>query len=223
VPYGSRIFAPEDPVKSPTAKASKSQPKPAKKQVPVKVDLAAAKDGKVPNLKQAVEGMLSESEKTHGAEDGGDLVGGFLDFLASYTVPHAWFNQFYILSIASSIFWAFVILCHLAPFTTIARWNDRSSTTGQVVHHGKKTEIESRGGMSIEAVGLVWALMFTQGYRRLSECLAFNKPSRARMGVAHWVMGMGFYALMGIAVWIEGIREYSRYFSRSTLAGLQQL
>lgn len=52
---------------------------------------------------------------------------------------------------------------------------------------------------------LVWALMSVQGTRRLLESMTFGTPSKSKMFIAHWLLGITFYLVMGVAVWVEGI------------------
>lgn len=122
----------------------------------------------------------------------GMSVGGILDHIATYRVPHSYFTHFYVVSVLSSMFWCAQILTKGRTFTGIASY---ALTTSNVP------------SMSVERVALTWSLMTLQGTRRLYECVALTKPSEAKMWVGHWLIGIGFYIAMGAAVWVEGIRE----------------
>jgi len=117
-----------------------------------------------------------------------------LDHLAKYKVPHSWFTHFYVASVMSSIIWAYQLATRGALFQLVAEHTPTANTAS----------------MDIEQVWFVWVLMLTQGMRRLYECITLSKPSRSRMWIAHWVLGLSFYVFMGIAVWIEGIRKKSK-------------
>ena len=120
-----------------------------------------------------------------------------LDKAASLRVPHAWFLHFYIVSVASSFFWASQILDFGYPLRVLcanpeARLSSSSMTANQIA--------------------LVWLLMATQGLRRLFESVVFQKKSESTMFVVHWALGLSFYIAMGIAVWIEGAGKPSTLF-----------
>lgn len=110
------------------------------------------------------------------------------DYVASFKVPHTWFTHYYVLSVASSIFWAAQIMSHgnLIQFLAYYSWDrDTSMTVNQVV--------------------LAWTLMTVHGLRRLYESLTFTKPSQSTMWIGLWLLGMAYYVFMGISVWVEGI------------------
>ncbi|PYI06352.1 hypothetical protein BO78DRAFT_117711 [Aspergillus sclerotiicarbonarius CBS 121057] len=112
-----------------------------------------------------------------------------LDYVASLTVPHSYFTQFYVTSVLASIFWAAQLVCQAAVF--------QAFSTRISPEHLQKS-------MSIQQVFLCWVLMFIQGVRRLYECNAFSKPSSSKMWFVHWLVGLAFYLAVSIAVWIEG-------------------
>lgn len=49
----------------------------------------------------------------------------------------------------------------------------------------------------------VWALMLTQGVRRMLESNAYTSTSHSKMWFAHWLLGLIFYLTINIAIWIE--------------------
>ncbi|PWY95457.1 protein DFG10 [Aspergillus sclerotioniger CBS 115572] len=112
-----------------------------------------------------------------------------LDYVASLTVPHSYFTQFYVTSVFASIFWAVQLLCQGAVFQVF-------STRISPEHFQKS--------MSIQQVFLCWVLMLIQGARRLYECNSFSKPSSSKMWFVHWLVGLAFYLAVSVAVWIEG-------------------
>ncbi|CAG8951586.1 hypothetical protein HYFRA_00007502 [Hymenoscyphus fraxineus] len=113
----------------------------------------------------------------------------FLEFVASFQVPHSWFIHYYIFSVMSSIFWAFQIY-----------------TQGPVVRFLAFSAAQKPGtAMTIQQLSIAWLLMAVQGSRRLYESIIFAKPSRAKMWFGLWIAGLGYYFFMSIAVWIEGI------------------
>ncbi|KAL1876053.1 hypothetical protein Plec18167_005314 [Paecilomyces lecythidis] len=113
----------------------------------------------------------------------------FVDYLATWRVPHSYFTHFYVVSLLSSIFWATQLLARGPAFRLIA------------AHINE--EHRSRA-MSLNQVMLCWALMTVQGGRRLYECLATAKPSSSQMWFVHWLLGIAFYIAMTLAMWIEG-------------------
>lgn len=115
-----------------------------------------------------------------------------LDQLKSLQVPHSWFTHFYIVSVASSIFWAIQAISHGGALRWIA-----SHATVVTSSHGSST-------MSLSQTAVAWLFMFAQGSRRLYECITLSKPSQSKMFVAHWILGLAFYLVMSVAIWIEG-------------------
>lgn len=57
--------------------------------------------------------------------------------------------------------------------------------------------------MFANQAALAWALMSVQGTRRLLESMTISIPSKSKMFIAHWLLGIAFYLAMGVAVWIE--------------------
>ncbi|KAG0652144.1 Ankyrin repeat domain-containing 11 [Hyphodiscus hymeniophilus] len=112
-----------------------------------------------------------------------------LGYAASFQVPHTWFTHYYIVSTCSSIFWGHQILTRGQAFKLLARYSKPSTS----------------GPMTGNQVLLAWSMMSIQGTRRLYESLALTKPSKSKMWVGLWAIGIAFYVAMGITVWIEGI------------------
>lgn len=112
------------------------------------------------------------------------------NFVASIQVPHTWFTHYYVVSLASSIFWGYQIFQH-----------------GKVIRIMASFSPPSTSSMTINQLFLVWTLMTVQGGRRLSECFALRKPSQSKMWFGLWIIGMLYYVFIGIGIWIEGIRE----------------
>lgn len=104
-------------------------------------------------------------------------------------MPHSYFTQFYIASVASSVFWAVQLCLRGRLFEVIA---------------SRVSEEHLKQSMSLTQVLICWILLALQGSRRLWECIVFAKPSSSRMWFAHWLLGLGFYFAAGIAIWIEG-------------------
>lgn len=113
-----------------------------------------------------------------------------LDSLAAIQVPHAWFVHFYIVSVASSIFWGFQIFAQGSYLRAI---DERAAPRSR------------QDVMFADPVVLAWALMSIQGARRLLESLRTRTQSESKMFVAHWLLGIIFYFAMGVAVWAEEI------------------
>lgn len=104
-------------------------------------------------------------------------------------MPHSYFAQFYVASVASSVFWA-MQLCWRGPvFEAIA---------------SRVSEEHLKQSMSLTQVLICWVLLAIQGLRRVWKSFTFTKPSLSKMGFAHWLLGLGFYLAAGIAIWIEG-------------------
>ena len=114
-----------------------------------------------------------------------------LSRVASFQVSHTWFTHYYIVSVASSLFWAWQILTRGRAFQLLAAHSQSASS----------------GSMSVNQVLLAWSMMSIQGGRRLYESLTFTKPSQSKMWFGLWLIGIAYYIFMGVSVWIEGIRE----------------
>lgn len=116
-----------------------------------------------------------------------------LDAVATIQVPHAWFIHFYFVSVASSLFWIVQIFTQGPYLKAIAEMNGPQNRSHV---------------MTADQAITAWALMGTQGIRRLLESVTITKKaSESKMFIAHWFLGIGFYLAMGVAVWIEGIGE----------------
>lgn len=119
------------------------------------------------------------------------------DQIASFQVPHTWFTHYYILSVASSLFWGFQIL-----------------TNGRILQFLASCSSEHHSAMTLSQVYIAWFMMAFQGLRRLYESLSLTKPSQSKMWAGLWILGLAFYAVMGVSVWIEGIGECIRALER---------
>ncbi|KAI9652616.1 MAG: 3-oxo-5-alpha-steroid 4-dehydrogenase [Trizodia sp. TS-e1964] len=124
------------------------------------------------------------------------LVLSHLDYLSSLQLPHRYFLHFYIVSVTLSLFWATVFLCgiNVEAFLSSA--------------FAISIEVPAKSTMTVGQIALGWILMSVQGLRRLYECVAFAKPSKAKMWIGHWVLGILFYVGMSCAIWVDGIRTY---------------
>ena len=118
------------------------------------------------------------------------IVHQILDIVAAIQVPHAWFTHFYVVSVASSIFWGVQIFTQGSYLKAI---------------HDLARSQDGRSVMSPDQTILAWALMSVQGTRRLLESMTTKTHSKSNMFIAHWLLGIIFYLAMGVAVWIEGI------------------
>ena len=110
-----------------------------------------------------------------------------LDRVAAIRVPHNWFAHFYVVSTASSAFWAYQVLTRGFVYTYLASLAPDSEDPDPCVQ-----------------VAGCWALLAMQGLRRLYECLRQPQGS-SKMWVGHYAIGIAFYLATGIAIWIEGL------------------
>jgi 3-oxo-5-alpha-steroid 4-dehydrogenase 3 len=115
------------------------------------------------------------------------------DRLVGLQVPHTWFTHFYIVSVASSTFWAYQLATDGVVFRLLA---PRYASDEQM-------------GMTINQIIIAWALMAFQGSRRLYESIRLLKPSTAQMPMASYALGIAFYLAVGVSVWAEGMRKSS--------------
>ncbi|KAJ5208787.1 hypothetical protein N7449_003166 [Penicillium cf. viridicatum] len=113
---------------------------------------------------------------------------GFLDYLATWQVPHSYFTHFYVASVLSSAFWIAQLLSRGVVFQGIA---------------SRVSEDHQRHSMSLTQLVICCVLLAIQGFRRLWECFVFSKPSSSQMWFMHWLLGLGFYLAAGVAIWIE--------------------
>lgn len=127
----------------------------------------------------------------------------FLNHLATYQVPHAYFTHFYIVSVMSSLFWGVQILVKGAAVRALASYSLSKSPDKS---------------MTMEQVFLTWSLMALQGVRRLYESITLVKPSSSKMWFVHWFVGICFYLAVGVAVWIEGVGTSYQEILRSVTA-----
>ncbi len=114
-----------------------------------------------------------------------------LDWLADFTVPHSWFKHFYICSSLCSAYWIFA---HL-----------------NVAHYFPSAfEISLTNSWEYRTM---WArlLLQLQGLRRLYECINIAKPSKSRMWIGHYIIGMVFYVVTNIAIWVEPGKQASTH------------
>lgn len=111
--------------------------------------------------------------------------------IASYQVPHAYFNHFYVVSVASTLFWAFQYLSN-------------GKLLQRIINAAAVSPSSTRPSMSMEQIELTWALMGLQGLRRQLETSMLTKPSASTMWFGHYLLGIAFYLAMSVAVWIEG-------------------
>lgn len=108
--------------------------------------------------------------------------------IAAIQVSHTWFTHYYVVSVASSIFWAHQIYIRGPAFEYLTAHSNTSHE-----------------GMTVNQVFLAWLFMAIQGSRRLYESITLTKPSQSKMWVGLWLIGIAYYVFMGLSVWIEGI------------------
>lgn len=123
-----------------------------------------------------------------------------LQHIGAVQVPHTWFTHYYVVSVASSIFWAHQIYTRGIVFEYLAS----HSSTGQPE-------------MTINQALLTWLCMAIQGSRRLYESVTLIKPSKSKMWVGLWLIGIVYYVFMGISVWIEGIGKVTAFVTFASL------
>lgn len=120
-----------------------------------------------------------------GSQRRATAASGLLDRVADIKVPHKWFIHFYVVSVASSIFWAYEIVTHGPIYTYLTTFVP-------------DTENPST---SVQAFGC-WTLLAMQGVRRLYECLKQPQGS-SKMWIGHYAIGIAFYLAAGVAIWVE--------------------
>lgn len=148
------------------------------------------------------------SNRNATAQSSKSPVTSVLDYLASWQVPHRYFQHYYILALLSSAFW-------------VTQLSTRGPGFRAVVGHMNHDRLEK--SMSIHRVMVCVALMLIQGGRRLYETIEFAKPSNSKMWVVHWLLGLVFYAGITIAVWIEGAGTYRMTWNFMTREKLTRL
>ncbi|PHH68966.1 hypothetical protein CDD80_7110 [Ophiocordyceps camponoti-rufipedis] len=112
-----------------------------------------------------------------------------LSSIVNLQVPHAWFWHFYLGSFIWSLVWAW-------------QYRGRGALMGGLA----RAQLASSDASSVDLgrVYLAWAMMAAQGSRRLLECLFVMRPGKSSMSWAHWLMGLGHYALVNLSIWIHG-------------------
>ncbi len=119
------------------------------------------------------------------------ILASLFDTIASIQVPHTWFIHYYVASVLSSVFWAHQMYTHGPAFEFLAYYSSKRDNS-----------------MTVNQVFLAWLFMAIQGSRRLCECITLTKPSKSKMWIGLWLIGLGYYFAMGISVWIEGIGTF---------------
>lgn len=124
-----------------------------------------------------------------------------LDYATKFTVPHSWFTHFYVVSTCSALFWTTVLSTDLIwdSGTVWSEYEDNVSHTPNYWHY--------------KARGCV-LLMLLHSVRRLYECVHLSKPSRSRMWIGHYLVGIAFYLVTNIAIWVDTGR-FDRFLSLS--------
>ncbi|CAD6442964.1 b6018af8-a052-4748-8d21-04c424f847d4 [Sclerotinia trifoliorum] len=145
----------------------------------------------IPSFRQHVMNYGSRGITPNASKDASILSkpANILEYIGSIQVPHTWFSHYYIVSVASSIFWAHQIIARGAAFRFIASYSQHDTTKL----------------MTVNQIALAWGFMALQGSRRLYESFTLTKPSQSKMWIGLLVVGVAYYIFMGISVWIEGI------------------
>ncbi|KAJ6187585.1 hypothetical protein N7519_002493 [Penicillium mononematosum] len=138
---------------------------------------------------RATSGSISTGSAPPRAQNPSTENKGFLDYLATWQVPHSYFTHFYVASVVSSVFWVAQLLSRGVVFQAIA---------------SRVSEDHQRHSMSLTQLVICCVLLAVQGSRRLWECFVFSKPSSSQMWFMHWLLGLAFYLAAGVAIWIEG-------------------
>ncbi|KAG9239235.1 3-oxo-5-alpha-steroid 4-dehydrogenase-like protein [Amylocarpus encephaloides] len=112
-----------------------------------------------------------------------------IEWIAAFRIPHSWFTHYYVLSVLSSLFWAYQIVMQGSVFRLLTSYSSRGL----------------EDSMSREQVFLVWGMMMAQGVRRLYESVVFAKSSNAKMWIGLWILGLAYYYFIGVAIWVEAI------------------
>lgn len=106
-----------------------------------------------------------------------------LDVATDVTVPHSWFYHFYLVSSICTAIWSGIIIRGYEPQLLSPKWS---------LSHPWEARTK-----------LCMLLMQVQGLRRLYECLFMSKPSKSRMWIGHYVIGIAFYLVTNVAIWLE--------------------
>ncbi|OQE30164.1 hypothetical protein PENFLA_c003G09286 [Penicillium flavigenum] len=138
---------------------------------------------------RATSGSISTGSAPPRAQNPSTENKGFLDYLATWQVPHSYFTHFYVASVLSSVFWVAQLLSRGVVFQAIA---------------SRVSEDHQRHSMSLTQLVICCVLLAVQGSRRLWECFVFSKSSSSQMWFMHWLLGLAFYLAAGVAIWIEG-------------------
>jgi 3-oxo-5-alpha-steroid 4-dehydrogenase 3 / polyprenol reductase len=134
-------------------------------------------------------GSRSTNSKQTATDKSKNRLRSLFEYVASFQVPHTWFTHYYVVSVASSIFWGVQIL-----------------SQGRAVQFLASCSQGTISVMTVNQVFLAWLLMAVQGGRRLYETLTLTKPSQSKMWFGLWLLGIAYYIFIGLSVWIEGIR-----------------
>jgi 3-oxo-5-alpha-steroid 4-dehydrogenase 3 len=156
----------------------------------------------IPSFRQHIMnyGSRAAPPETSASKTSRNQPTSLFQYIAAYQVPHTWFTHYYVVSVASSLFWAFQIYTRGSVLELLGSYSKPASET-----------------MTFNQVFLAWLLMAIQGIRRLAESLILTKPSQSKMWFGLWLLGIAYYIFMGISVWIEGIGKSTDQSSSSRL------
>ncbi|CAK7213754.1 hypothetical protein SCUCBS95973_001906 [Sporothrix curviconia] len=120
-------------------------------------------------------------------------------------VPHSWFISFYVFYLICSAYWAAQWWSWRQarsggemPDNLFGRIVARQQTSDPVLAAMPATP------MALLQVYVAFGLEALQTGRRLYEYICVFKPSKANMNIAHFLLGLMYYAIMSVAVWVEG-------------------
>lgn len=127
-----------------------------------------------------------------------------LSFLSTFTpfilrpIPHSYFTHFYIFLLASQLFWAHQYLKRGSIIISLSRWE---------IHAVEGETTGSPCTLPLERVFLGWAMLTIQAIRRIVDCVFIMKlssGSKSKILLGHYIMTLGFYAVMSVSVWVMG-------------------
>ncbi|CAN8096272.1 unnamed protein product [Discula destructiva] len=138
------------------------------------------------------------SMATDETEQHDSLVQAVRKVTALGQVPHAWFFAYYACYLVFAVGWA------AQYFLEDNDEGQHSNLLGFLARRQVALASPDAPTMAGGQVVMLWAAMILQTGRRLYECFAVTKPSKATMWFVHWVMGLGFYLGVSVAIWVEG-------------------
>lgn len=121
-----------------------------------------------------------------------NAVARIVERINAVVVPHSWFYYFYAFSSVASAFWLQQIISRGTPIVILAQLQCPAPLEN------------STPSMTSSQMLLTVTLVILHSARRLYESIEFSRSSLSSMPLAHWGLGVSFFAALSVSTWIHG-------------------